>query len=248
MLAAGLALLLRQLRYDHDPLVFTVFFIIGDLSYALVGHTILAYPTGRVTDRAERALVKAAYVTVVAFSLAMLLVYDASRPLLFFDPTPRESLLLVSGSADAVEFLQKSFVVVFYGVLASLLIALIVRRLIRATPRARRILAPLMVGGVAVALRAVFESVFTFSDRPFAYNVLFWWQIAALIALPIALLAGLLRARLASRPERSRPGPRADAAAGHSRRARPHARRPYAHGRVLAARAAGVRRCERHAR
>ena len=150
-----------------------------------------------MTDRAERALVKAAYVTVVAFSLAMLLVFDASRPLLFFDPTPRESLLLVSGSADAVEFLQKSFVVVFYGVLASLLIALIVRRLIRATPRARRILAPLMVGGVAVALRAVFESVFTFSDRPFAYNVLFWWQIAALIALPIALLAGLLRARLA---------------------------------------------------
>ena len=34
MLAAGLALLLRQLRYDHDPLVFTVFFIIGDLSFA----------------------------------------------------------------------------------------------------------------------------------------------------------------------------------------------------------------------
>jgi signal transduction histidine kinase len=197
MLAAAFALLLRQLRYDHDPLVFTVFFVLGDLSYALVGHSVLAYPTGRLTGRAERALVKAGYAAVLVFPLAILLFYDASRPLLFFDPTPRDSLLLVAGDADVVEFLQKSFVVVLYGVLASLFIALIFRRLIRATPRARRILAPLMVGGVAVALRAVFESVFTFIDRPFAYDYLFWWQIAAFIALPLALLAGLLRARLA---------------------------------------------------
>jgi signal transduction histidine kinase len=197
MLAAAFALLLRQLRYDHDPLVFTIFFVLGELSYALVGHAVLAYPTGRVTDRAERALVRAGYLAVLVFPLATLLFYDASRPLLFFDPTPRESLLLVAGEADVVEFLQKSFVVVLYGVLASLFIALIVRRLIRATSRARRTLAPLMLGGVAVALRAVFESVFTFIDRPFAYDYLFWWQIAAFIALPLALLAGLLQARLA---------------------------------------------------
>jgi signal transduction histidine kinase len=197
MLAAAFALLLRQLRYDHDPLVFTVFFALGDVSYALVGHSVLAYPTGRLTDRAERALVKAGYAATLVFPLATLLFYDASRPLLFFDPTPRESLLVVAGDADVVEFLQKSFVVVLYGVLASLFIALIVRRLIRATPRARRMLAPLMFGGVAVALRAVFESVFTFIDRPFAYDYLFWWQIAAFFALPLALLAGLLQARLA---------------------------------------------------
>jgi signal transduction histidine kinase len=197
MLAAGFALLLRQLRYDHDPLVFTICFLVGDLSYALVGHSVLAYPTGWLTDRAERALVKAGYVAVLVFPLAVLLFYDASRPLLFYDPTPRESLLLVAGDGGVFEFLQKSFVVVFYGVLASLFIALIVRRLIRATPRARRILAPLMVGGVAVALRAIFEVVFTFVDRPFAYDYLFWWQIAAFIALPLALLAGLLQARLA---------------------------------------------------
>lgn len=197
MLAAAFALLLRQLRYDHDPLVFTAFFALGEVSYALVGHSVLAYPTGRVTDRAERALIKAGYAAVLVFPLATLLFYDGSRPLLFFDPTPRESLLVVAGSADVVEFLQKSFVVVLYGVLASLFIALIVRRLIRATPRARRMLAPLMFGGVAVALRAVFESVFTFIDRPFAYNYLFWWQIVAFIALPLALLAGLLWARLA---------------------------------------------------
>lgn len=197
MLAAGLMLMLRQLRYSHDPAVFTFFFAVGDLSYALVGHAALAYPSGRVVDRAERRLIKAGYAAVLAFPLAILLFYDGSRPLLFFDPTPRESLLLLAGNADAVEFLQKSFVVVFYGVLATLLIALIARRLIRATPHARRILAPLLLAAVVVALRAVFETVFTFVDRPFAYDYLFWWQIGGFVALPLALLAGLLQARLA---------------------------------------------------
>ena len=197
MVAAGLLLLLRQLRYSHDPAVFTFFFWIGDLSYALVGHAALAYPSGRVVDRAERLLVKAGYAVVLAFPLAILLFYDGTRPLIFFDPTPRESLVLIAGNADVVEFLQKSFVIAFYGILATLLVALIVRRLVRASPHARRVLAPLMLAAVAVALRAIFETVFTFVDRPFAYDYLFWWQIIAFVALPVALLAGLLQARLA---------------------------------------------------
>jgi signal transduction histidine kinase len=197
MTAAAFALLARQLRYSHDALLFTVFFALGDLSYALVGHSALAYPSGRVARRAERVIVAAGYATVLAFPLAVLLFYDGSRPLIGFDPLPRESLLLVHGSAGAVEFLQKAFVVVFNGVLAAAFIALIARRLLQATPRARRLLAPLLLAAVVAALRAFFESVFTFVDRPFAQDYLFGWQIAGLIALPLALLWGLLRQRLA---------------------------------------------------
>ncbi len=196
MIAAGFALLLRQLRYSHDPLLFTVFFALGSLGYALVAHSVLAYPSGRVTDRYERALVKVGYAVVFGFPLAVLLFYEGTWALNEF-PDPRESLLAVAGDEGVVEALQKSFVVVFYGVLATLLIAFIVRRLVQATPRARRMLAPLLLAAVAVALRAVFECVFTFVDRPLAYEYLFWWQILAFIALPIALLWGLLRARLA---------------------------------------------------
>ena len=61
----------------------------------------------------------------------------------------------------------------------------------------RRILAPLLLAAIAIALRAVFEGVSTFIDQPFAREYVFWWQIGAFIALPLALLAGLLRARLA---------------------------------------------------
>jgi signal transduction histidine kinase len=198
MTAAGLALLLRQLRYSHNSLLFTTFFIVGELAYWVVANAVFAYPSGRVIDRAERALIRVGYGATFAFTLAILLVDDGSRPLRFFDPAPRKSVLLVHGNADAAIALQKAFVIVVWGVLAVAAIALLIRKLVQATPRARRILAPLLLAAIAVALRAVFESAFTFGSPPAQVKeYLFWWQIAAFIGLPVALLVGFLRARLA---------------------------------------------------
>jgi signal transduction histidine kinase len=198
MVVAAYALLLRQLRHSHDALLFTTFFLVGDLAYALVGHVILAYPSGRVTDRYERWLMRAGYAAVIVFPFATLLVYDGSLPLFNLDRFfPRDTLINVVSNFNAAIDIQKGFEVVFYGVLFSLFILLIARRLLRATPRARRMLAPLLLAAIALALRGVFECVFTFVDRPFAYDYLFWWQIVAFTALPLAMLAGLLRARLA---------------------------------------------------
>jgi signal transduction histidine kinase len=198
MAAAGIALLLRQLRYSHDAFLFTVFFVVGELSYWVVAHAVFAYPSGRITDRWERALIKVGYTVTFLFTIAILLLYEG-RPLRFFDPTPRDSLISVGGSGAAAVTMQKAFVIVVWGVLAVAAIVLLIRKLVVATPRARRILAPLLLAAITVALRAVFESVFTFAERPSAvlYDYLFWWQISAFIALPVALLAGLLRARLA---------------------------------------------------
>src|SRR6266542_5700568 len=73
MMATGLALLLRQLRYSHDALLFTTFFALGEVGYALVPHAALAYPFGHVRDRAGRALVRAGYVVALTFLLPILL-------------------------------------------------------------------------------------------------------------------------------------------------------------------------------
>ena len=199
MLLTGFALLARQLRYSEDALLFTVFFILGDVGYALVGHSALAYPSGRVTDRVERALVGAGYATVLILPplTALFYGYDPRHILIQFDPLPRNSLINVTSNAHAVELLQKTQIVIFFGVLATLFIALIARRFWQATPRMRGIQAPLLLAAVAFALRAIFECVFTFADNPVASDYLFWWQSAALIALPIGLVAGLLRAQLA---------------------------------------------------
>jgi signal transduction histidine kinase len=202
MVAVGFAMLLRQLRYSFDPLSFTAFYGFGDLPYALFTHAVLAYPTGRVTDRVERLYLKVAYPVVVFFPLAILLFYEQrglSGRLRTFDGRPHESLLLVWRQPELVSILQQTYAVLAYGVLALAFIALIVRRLVRATRRTRRLLSPLLLAAVVVALRAVFDSVLTFTTRPpaFVADNLFWWQVVGLVAVPLALLAGLLRTRLA---------------------------------------------------
>jgi signal transduction histidine kinase len=197
--AAGFALLLRQLRYSHEPVLFTVFLPVGELAYWMVAQAVFSYPSGHLTDRYERALIWTGYTVTAFFTLAILFVYDGSRNLRFFEPRPRKSLLLVAGNGDLAVALQKGFVIAVWGVLAVVAIALLIRKLVKATPRARRILAPLFVMAIAVALRAVWESVFTFIRQPTGSlsEYLFWWQVVAFVALPLALLAGFLRARLA---------------------------------------------------
>jgi signal transduction histidine kinase len=199
LVVVGFALLLRQLRYSQDPLEFTTFFLIGELPYAFFANAVLAYPSGRVTDRLERAFLRVTYVVVLAFPLAILFVYDGTERLRYFDPRPRKSLLLLDGDASLVRAFQSAYAVIAYGVIASAFIALIGRRLVRATRRTRRMLAPLLLAAVVAALRAVFDSVLTFASRPpaFVYDNLYWWQVTGLVAVPLALLAGLLRSRLA---------------------------------------------------
>jgi len=197
MAVAGFALLARQFRYSHDAGAFTVFFALGELGYVLVAHSALAYPSGRTPGRLERTLLRVGYAVALAFPIAILLFHSPQGRLLTLSPYPRRSLLNLTNDDRLALGLQKAFEIVLYGGLAVALLTVIGRRLLVATPRARSLLAPLLLAACAVALRAVFETVFTFVDRPFAYDDLFWWQVVAFMALPVALLAGLLRARLA---------------------------------------------------
>jgi hypothetical protein len=197
MVAAGFALLLRQFRYSHGDLTFTVFFALGEVGFVIVAHSALAYPAGRVSSRLELTLLRVAYAVAVAFPVAILLVHSEHGRLPTLSPLPRRSLIGVVGNDNIALDFWKAYELILYGGLAAAFIVVTIRRLAAATPRARRMLAPLLLAACAIALRAVFETVFTFVSRPLAYDYLFWWQIVAFMALPLALLAGLLRARLA---------------------------------------------------
>src|SRR5262249_31466318 len=149
MVAAGFALLMRHLRYSHDALAFTLFFVFGDLGFALVVHSSLAYPAGRTKDRVERWQVRAGYATALTLPIAILMLHDVRAPLVQYGSLHRKSDLLVSREAHAVELLQKSFVVALYGVLATLFVVLVWRRLHSAPTGSRRILSPLLVAAAA---------------------------------------------------------------------------------------------------
>ncbi|MGH3078619.1 MAG: sensor histidine kinase [Gaiellaceae bacterium] len=198
MVVTCFALLCRQFRYSGDPLAFTVFFALGEVAWALVAHVALAYPTGRVTDRLERWFLGVAYAVALAFPFAILLAYDGSSGLRYLGTAPGESLVLLRGNADVVRVLQDAFGVIAYGGLAIVFILLVARKLVLATPRARRILAPLLIAAAAAAAWALLNGLLTFATTPPpVIHDLFWWQVLGLIALPLALLWGLLRERLA---------------------------------------------------
>jgi signal transduction histidine kinase len=198
MVATCFALLCRQFRYSGDPLAFTVFFALGEVAWALVAHVALAYPGGRVTDRLERWFLVVAYTVALAFPFAILLLYDGTEGLRYLGTAPAESLILLHGNGDAVRVLQDTFGVIAYGGLAVVFILLVARKLLLATPRARRILAPLLIAAVAAAAWALLNGLLTFATTPPpVIHDLFWWQVLGLIALPLALLWGLLRERLA---------------------------------------------------
>jgi signal transduction histidine kinase len=197
MVATGFALLMRHLRYSHDALAFTLFFLFGDLGFALVVHSSLAYPAGRTRDRVERWLVRAGYALALGLPIAILMLHDVRDPLIQYGSLHRKSDILVSREAHAVELLQKSFAVAFYGVLAALFVALVLRRLAASKPGTRLLLAPLLLAAAAIGLWGAYECLLTFAGGSGATTSLFWVQAAALLLLPTALLAGLLRARRA---------------------------------------------------
>jgi signal transduction histidine kinase len=211
--AAGVALLVRRLQYSDDSAIFTFGFSLGELSNALIAHAILGYPSGRLQSL-ERRLIGVGYALVLAFPVATLVVYDAASTCFFDcgDQSRARSLLLVGGDDGLAHLLRDGYRVSVFGLLGVAVIALIVRKLVRATPAARRMLAPMLVAGILAATRAVSEGALTFADySEETRRVLFWWQVSAQAILPLALLVGLLQTRLAHAALADRLLPRLDA-------------------------------------
>ena len=220
LVAAGVALLVRRLQYSDDSAVFTFAFSLGELSNALIAHAILGYPSGRLQSL-ERHLIRAGYVLVLAFPLATLAVYDAGSTCFYDcgDASRAHSLLLVHGDAGLADLLRDGYRVTVFGLLGVALIALVVRKLARATPAARRMLAPMLIAGALAATRAVSEGALTFAEySEDTRQILFWWQVSAQGILPLALLVGLLQARLAHAAFADRLLPRLDGTPPHELR------------------------------
>jgi signal transduction histidine kinase len=199
----GLTIVFRNFIFDDAPLAFTVGFLLSLLPLVVLAHLVLGYPAGHVTGRLERWYMGAAYSLVLAFPLAALLFYD---PALYDERTPLgcdpsradcpESLLLVEGNPTMVELARGRLDTVVYLALAVAFIVLLARRLLRATPRTRRMAAP--VFAIALILAADVIGTTALNVRSYTESQLHTAFRALLeFTIPIALLAGVLRERLA---------------------------------------------------
>jgi signal transduction histidine kinase len=190
MVAVGFTYCVSGLIVSTDSWPFTVGAALLPLPYAILLHILVAFPTGRLQTRFDRALVAAAYVTATAFWWVVLVFQDNTRIGL-----PANPLLI----ADRPRLLR-TLTDIRLGVVLVLLLTLgvvLARRWREASPAQRQGLAPVLAGGgLVLGLYAAWSAV-GIAGLASAQETLERARVVALATVPFAFLAGLLRSRVA---------------------------------------------------
>jgi signal transduction histidine kinase len=183
MIGAGFAWFATGVSAANDELVHTIGLALDGLFPAVVGHLLMAFPTGRLETRAQRAVITGVYLTVTLLQVPGLLFEDDPRSLIVVEPE--------QGLSDALDGLQ--FLVGLTLILASA--GILVRRWGAAPPARRRVLAPVLWTGGAAFFVYFLSAGFDAAGTPVL--ALEHLTLALVATVPFGFLAGLLRTRLA---------------------------------------------------
>jgi PAS domain S-box-containing protein len=191
LVLVGLTWFVGSLGASNHELPYTIGIAFDSLPYVFFAWLVLAYPTGRLQSRVDRAIV------ALTAGLALL-----AQPLYYAFNDQRDICAECPGSAFLVsreEGLASAIEIVFRGIAVAIVVAsvgILVRRWSRATPALRRALTPVLgAATLAVGILAVILVAELFVDE--VAEALEWLLLASLIAVPVAFLYGLLRTRLA---------------------------------------------------
>jgi len=185
MIVTGFVCFLVTLAWTSSDVPFTIGQALDKLPAVLFLYVFLAFPSGRLTGRIERALVAAAFVTAIALEFARMVLGDyGAHNLLGLAPH-----LAVSETVRHVQLLVLSaFLLGGVGVLA-------VRRR-RAGPALRRSVDVLIDAFALGLVMLAFLYVSLVVGGP-AVTEIRWATFVTLGLAPLAFLIGLLHARLA---------------------------------------------------
>jgi signal transduction histidine kinase len=186
MVCTGFAVLVGPLlEYVSSPLVATIGVCVAMVWLIFFVWFLLSVPDGRLSSRWDRSLLVPFLVALVPLQLLWLLFWVPTTP-----PSNAFAVWPDATIADAVDWTQRAIIAA--GALA--LTAALARRWSVASASLRRSLTPVLAGGVATVLASATVIVET-TGRHFA--PLHWVLLGTLIAVPLGVLADLLRARLA---------------------------------------------------
>ncbi|MGE5225891.1 MAG: histidine kinase [Planctomycetaceae bacterium] len=181
----------QMIPVDWSPL-FTVAWLVGSFYTNVLGHMLLAFPTGRLQTRGERALVVAFYATGL---VGIPFVAMFSDPRTVCTCLPRNVALLADAPrfVDAMDTSTSAISVVW----AVLFILVMIRHWRGAAPTTRRALAVVYwggaVGGATELARELGDALGTSFQTSIGWA---WVNTIVLVALPLAFLVGLLRLRM----------------------------------------------------
>jgi signal transduction histidine kinase len=183
MTAAAFAWFATGVSAANDEIVHTFGLAVDGLFTAVVGHLLMAFPTGRLETPAQRLVIAGVYLTVTVLQVPALLFEDDPRNLLVIEPEQG-----LSDALDGVQFLAGlSLILVSAGML--------VRRWGAAPAVRRRVLGPVMWTGGAAFFVFFVTAGFDAAGSP--VPVLEHLTLALVATVPFGFLAGLLRTRLA---------------------------------------------------
>jgi signal transduction histidine kinase len=185
MVLAGFAWFATSLSASDDDVLFTIGIALDALFPAIVGHLLIAFPTGRLQTRFERGIVAATYLLVTVGQVPSLL---------FEEPGTPRNLLIVHGdqplsdALDAAQLAGAAVVLVLSWVV-------IIRRFRAGGPAQRRALTPVFVTGAAAFAVFLVDKILDAAGHK--VDALEWASEALVATIPFGFLVGLLRTRLA---------------------------------------------------
>jgi signal transduction histidine kinase len=185
MVAAGFANFISTLSWTTNDLTFTLGQALDLVPPVLFMHVFLAFPSGRLRGRMERAVVGSAYVAAVILQLIRM-------PFGGFGPN---NLLEVYAHEDAALLSLRVALLTVSAFCLSGVAVLLLRRRARGRPVRRShvvILDAFSLGLVMIAALFVSASF----NGPFTHQIR-WATFATLSLAPLVFLAALLNARLA---------------------------------------------------
>lgn len=182
----------RTFALSDDSTLFTLGLIVQWLPLAILAHLVLAFPSGRLQERASRWVVAAAYVDVTVVHLAASLFNEPAQRDCTGCPPNALAFAATPQRFDVAAAAERAFSAAV--VIAA--VAVIVSRWRAASPAYRRVLAPVLLTGALVGF-ALVANILAEELWPAAAGQTWWLVLAALASVPIAFLVGMVRARLA---------------------------------------------------
>ena len=185
MCAIGFAWFATSLSASDNDLLFTIGIALDGIFPAMLGHLLIAFPSGRLETRAERLVVLGIYGVATVLQVPGLLFEESGDPTNLMMVSSNQSL---SDLLDGLQYLA--------AVLITIVGFVVIYTRRAALPAARRpVLSPVLWTGGATLLAFVVAQGFDAVGSPEP-----WLERLALLlfaTVPFGFLAGLLRTRLA---------------------------------------------------
>jgi signal transduction histidine kinase len=200
LILVGFAWSFGALTTANNDYVFTAGLVLGTIFTGLLGHLFLAFPTGRLTSKADRRIVVVFYAVVVAIPPLVFLFDEGEIATTSCDGPCPDNVLSIIGYQPVATVIAIVYAAATLSLATLVLVRLIIRWR-RASPALRRSLAPVFVTAAGLIAIAVFQSILGFFSEELA-EAINRVTLVAVLAVPLSFLYGLLRPRLGTATRR----------------------------------------------